>query len=394
MRIRFDRPRYLLHVARKKLIQFPDVLSEINPKIILDETCRPPRGNVYAIVVKYVNFGLSEDFLALLECLAAQSIDAVVVCNGTPTEAMLEQLRARTYRILVRRNVGRDMGAYRAATLHLHAQGLKASRVLYLNDSVIYLPGPDLDAFVRGMVDTSYDIVGAAENHEFQHHLGSYALSMTGQAFCDEKVLAFWRSYRPYDIRPHAIRKGEIKWNRVLKRRGYKFDVLYGADDLWEQLQAMSFPQLVDLLRFMPGDFQTKALTPALGSLAELAALFEPPPGAGGHSPSIPRVLLSGRQCGPEHALIKSALIDQILRAITQRSQVHYGFGLLHRLLGCPLVKKDLLQRGIYLEQQMMEILDGLPAGRRAGVMRELINRGRPSFRTPRDRFLDRHGLL
>jgi hypothetical protein len=63
---------------------------------------------------------------------------------------------------------------------------------------------------------------------------------------------------------------------------------------------------------------------------------------------------------------------------IAGRSQIHAGFGLYHVLMGSPMVKKDLVQRQVYLEQDCSLILDDVPEATRAAIMRTLINRGRP----------------
>ncbi|MFG1357676.1 hypothetical protein [Xanthobacter pseudotagetidis] len=92
--------------------------------------------------------------------------------------------------------------------------------------------------------------------------------------------------------------------------------------------------------------------------------------------------------------MVKATLIDAIMRAVSTHSQIHEGFGLLHRLFDCPLVKKDLLQRDIFTEHQMVAILAGLPKEERATVLRELINRGRPTHLRGKARFLMDHGLI
>lgn len=396
MKIKLDRPRLAWYVATKKLSQLPKILKERTPRIHSDEVCRPAEGDVFAIVVKYVKFGLSDDFLALLDSLAAASVNAIVVCNGEPDAQMKALLAAKAHRIIVRRNIGRDFGAYRAATLHLKAQGFNPSRVIYLNDSVYFLAGPALDDFTRRLAASRYDVVGALENHAHSHHLGSYALSLSGQAFADPKVLRFWQRYRPYDLRPYVIKKGELRLSNTLRRCGYRFDTLYGAEKLADRLAAMSVAEIVDHMRYLPRHFQVTGMVPALGSVAALASLFtdgEDDGGSDTRTPPAPRLPL-GADARPEAALVKATLIDAIMRAVTTHSQIHEGFGLFHRLLDCPLVKKDLLQRDIFTEHQMVAILDGLPKDERATVLRELINRGRPTFVRGKARFLMDHGLI
>ena len=402
MRINFDRARVFWYVWSRKISQLPKVFKENTPQIFSDEIFRPAQGDTYAIIVKYVKFGLSTDFLALLDSLAAASVNAIVVCNGKPTPQMRAQIAARAHRILVRPNIGRDFGAYRAATLHILAGGLKPSRVIYLNDSVYFLAGPALDHLTRQLASPTYDVVGALENHAFSHHLGSYALSLSGAAFADRKIVRFWRRYRPYDLRLHAINKGEMRLSSTLKRCGYRFDTVYGAEKLADRLTAMSLAQIVNHMRYLPRDFQLKNLSSTLHSVALLDSMFSEEPGMqvyGAPKPHaqtyvpLPRLRLD-QDDQTEAALVKATLIDTIMHVVSNSSQIHFGFGLFHKLLGCPIVKKDLLQRDVFTEHQMISILDDVPEEERATILRELINRGRPTHPTKKTYFLMRYGLI
>lgn len=396
MKIKLDRPRLAWYLATKKLSQLPKILKERTPRIISDEICRPADGGgVYAIVVKYVKFGLSPDFLALLDSLAAASVNAIVVCNGEPDPQMKALLAAKAHRVIVRRNVGRDFGAYRAATLHLQAQGFRPARVIYLNDSVYYLAGPALDDLTRRLAASSYDVVGALENHAHSHHLGSYALSLSGAAFADPKIVRFWQRYRPYDLRPYVIKKGELRLSNTLRRCGYRFDTVYGAEKLADRLAAMRLAEIVDHMRYLPRPDHGHGARIGVGRLARQPVRGRGRRAQGRQRPAGPPLRLPlGADDRPEAALVKATLIDAIMRAVSTHSQIHEGFGLFHRLFDCPLVKKDLLQRDIFTEHQMVAILAGLPKEERATVLRELINRGRPTHIRGKARFLMDHGLI
>jgi hypothetical protein len=278
------------------------------------------------------------------------------------------------------------MGAYRAASLHL--SGLAASRVLYFNDSVFYLGGPELDRMVSDLVRSDYDVTGTFENHEYFHHVGTFAFAVSGEVFADPRVAAFWRDYRPYDLRPHAIIRGEIGFARCVKAAGYQIDVVYGVDRLAEQLDAMSVEQLAELLRYAPLTAQRRPP----------ASLLREPRATGGAIRAI-RAELQGRRNSPTlqrlgERMEREALVSEILRTFNDTSQVHFGFGVYHRVMGAPIVKKDLLSRGVYLEHEVARILEVLPEGQRAGLMRELISRGRPVRMGFTRRFLARHGLI
>src|SRR5579871_2246146 len=342
---------YWPYVSLKKLRQSPRVIADRNPKFMADEVVRPASSDKYAIVVSYSGASLTEDFVDLLRNLRNRSINAILVCNGRPREESLVRLRAEAHRILVRRNIGRDMGAYRAATLYLNAAPLAASRILYFNDSVVYLAGPGLDRTIAAMADSAYPVVGTFENHEFHHHIGSYAFSVSGTVFRDPKVLAFWRRYRPYDIRPHAIRQGEIAMSRRLKKLGYPIDVIYSADRLGQRLHQMEGAQILDLVKYMPtawrSIFLDRVRMGPLGPGERLTEEFSQPLRRSGEparrvlalsavGPSRPRVEAAaqpapvGSLATMTEEMAKIALIDLMLGEITRGSQVHIGFGVYH----------------------------------------------------------------
>lgn len=382
-----DRAAYHAYRAAMKAAQQPQVLGERAPRILSDETVAPASGRAYAILVKFARFGIGEDFIDLLGALRRCGVNAVVVCNGQPDEAGMARLRQAAHRILVRPNIGRDMGAYRAASMHL--AGLDASRVLYLNDSVFYLRGAELDDMIAGLASSAYDVTGTFENHEYFHHVGSFAFSVSGRVFADPRVAAFWRRYRPYDLRPHAIIRGEIGFARCIKKAGYKVDVLYSADRLAARLDTLPIVELAGLLRYVP--MTARGDAPA-------ALLREPDATARAFRRIRPAAEGRSGAAGQVHRLAdrmeRDALVNEIMRCFVDTSQVHFGFGIFHRVLGVPLVKKDLLARGVFREHDVSRILDGLPEARRAEILRELITRGRPVKMGWFRRFQAAHGLI
>ena len=410
MKISLRKLSYALYVGCKKLLQFPRVMSDFSPKFIADEVVRPASGDVYAVVVNYSKFGVPGDLLDLLRTLRAANVNPVVVCNGRPKDGAYEALKSEAHRVLIRRNIGRDFGAYRAISLHLHRSGLKASRVLYFNDSVIYLAGEGLRSMIAKLVSSPYPVTGTFENHEIEHHVGSYAFSLSGEAFHNRRMQKFWQRYRPYDIRPHAIHKGEIAMSRRLKKLGYGVDVVYSVDQLATRMQTMEAADILDLVRFMPtnwrGAFLDRARSKPFGLGTRIVGeLAEPKSKPTDSRPSVPSLSSLKAQTRAEtragaeslqftlQKLSKMALIDCMLAEIEVRSQVHIGFGLYHHLLGAPMIKKDLLQRGVYAEHDFRNVLGGLSGPTRVDVMRQLVNRGRPIGLRGMRRFMIHNGL-
>lgn len=405
MKIGLKRISYVLYVCCKKLLQFPRIVADYTPKFTADDTVFPARGDAYAIIVSYARSGVSDDLLGLLRALKAAGVNPIVVCNGRPKNAALAALKSEAHRILLRRNVGRDFGAYRAASLYLHRSGHKVSRMLYFNDSVIYLPGQGLTSMVGKLATSQSSVTGTFENYEIVHHIGSYAFALSGEVFHDRNVQKFWQRYRPYDIRPHAIHNGEIALSGRLKKLGYGIDVVYSVDQLATRMEAMEPAEILNLIKYMPTDWR--------GAFLDLAR--NRPFGAGtrikdelidggrnrGTRPTVPalsKIKTQGTETSARldmalQDLSKMALIDTILGEIEVRSQIHIGFGVYHRLLEAPMVKKDLLQRGIYAERDLRHVLGDLKDPLRAVVLRQLVNRGRPINMRGMRRFLVSNGL-
>lgn len=354
-----NRLAFTVYVWVAKLWQWPGVLADESPRFVEDAIVTPARGDSYAIVVKYAKYGLDDGVAELIAALARQGVNVILVCNGQPRPDHLERLRAGTHRVLVRRNIGRDFGAYRAATLLLEREGLVPNRLLYFNDSVIYLDGTELDRLIAALLATSAGMLGAFENHETRHHLGSFTFGHSAEVVADPAVRRFWRRYRAYSLRPHAIVKGEIRLTTLVKSRGHRLDVVYSAQRLAGALQQLPASELAGLWRYLPSRSR-------------------------GREP----------MAGPDTPSLRENLVDQLMASFMNSSQAHYGFGLFYRVLKAPIVKKDLLGRGVYLEHECLRILDDLPPATAQAVVRLLANRGRPVQLRGLQRFRYRNGLI
>lgn len=422
------------YTAASKLRQRRDVRRERQPRFESDEVVVPARGDVYAIVVKYAGHGESANLHVLLDALRRAQVNTVLVCNGEVPPEELRALSQRVHRVMVRRNVGRDFGAYRAATLGLLSQGVKPERMLYFNDSLLYIEGVELDRLVAEFIFSEFDVVGLGEN-QYQHHVGSYALSVSGAAFLHPKFRRFWQDYMPYDLRKHTIHAGELGLTEMLKNLGCSIDVVYDVTRLARKLRDMPLHEVVDATRWLPFGFRRHVLmnvlgqsfgarsmiltgyasegvatasdaraadqrpagTPTLGTLRSLrdtegriASLNREAAARVAPEASEPEGMAQSAQ-----RLSRQLLIDHILEHVTNGSQLHFGFGLFYRLLGCPVVKRDLFSRGLYREHDCADILDNVPAPTRQRLLRDLINRGRLDMQLGRWRgLLFRNGML
>lgn len=425
------------YTAAAKLRQMSAVRRERQPHFESDEVVTAARGNVYAIVVKYAGHGESGNLSVLLEALRRAQVNTVLVCNGEISPEERRVLSLQVHRVIVRRNIGRDFGAYRAATLAMLTEGLQPARVLYFNDSLLYIEGSELDRLVAEFIFSDFDVVGLAEN-QYHHHVGSFALSVNGAAFAHPQFRRFWRDYAPYDLRKHTIYAGELGLTSALKRIGCSIDVLYDMTRLSRKLRDMPLHDVVDAMRWLPIGFRRHTLMNVLdlsvsahglvlrvGALAPVNAGPSALAPAGDPDPAGTPVCggcLSLREAPGRAALLnpkasvaaipqtgeelqnmaqsaqrmsRQLLIDHMLEHVSSGSQLHFGFGLFYRLMGCPVVKRDLFSRGLYREQDCADILDNVPAPTRQRLLRELINRGRLDMQLGAwQRLLVRNGML
>jgi len=391
---------FVAYSAKSLALQTPRMWRERHPRYIHDEVCSQSSSEDYAVVVKYAPIGVTQDFLELLKVLKRVGVNAIVVCNGLLDPDDYASLRVTAHRIITRENIGRDFGAYRAATLGLIASGIRINRLLYFNDSIIYISGPQLQEMVEQMLTSPYDVIGAFENHEYVHHIGSFAFALSGRVFRDERVQEFWRNYKCYDLRPYVIQYGEAELSEVLSRYGFRMDVIYSADRLAEHLGRLPLRSLLEVMRYVPfGPLRSYDLEPILSPAVGTAALVESQhtqaiarPGATTADGQLPAKVPHEQSPAPQ--MLHDVLVNRIMESFVNSSQVHFGFGLFRRLMGCPLIKRDLLFRGIMLEHDCARVLDDMQPERRHFIMRELINRGRPTRTSLLRKFKIRHGFI
>jgi len=117
-----------------------------------------------------------------------------------------------------RDNFGRDFGSYQVGMNYIYENKIAEAceRLLILNDSVFYSK-KGLSKFIYDLLNTNTEVLGATENREISHHLGSFCISVTGDIVRKDKFKEFWRSYKPSNVRPFVIKRGEFKLSQTLK---------------------------------------------------------------------------------------------------------------------------------------------------------------------------------
>ena len=138
--------------------------------------------------------------------------------TGVPPEAAF---------IIENHNVGRDIGAYIRALRVIRAHGglTSQARVLFLNDSVIYLPGAQ--ASFATMATAQEDWIGIASDDQGSFHLSSWCFQLSAAVVNSAAFHRWAAQLAPLTNRVYLIRAGEIRLSRILFAAGLQPRVLF-----------------------------------------------------------------------------------------------------------------------------------------------------------------------
>jgi len=160
-------------------------------------------GGTFCVFHLYPVNGIPPSARRALETLHDLGVNVVAVSNLSLAESDEAFLEKVAHTIIIRRNIGRDFGGYKTGVLHVLSQ-LKPDRLVLANDSVFFMSKGLREFFQELCGPHAY--VGAAENHEFGYHVGSYALGFGPQVLSDPRFHRFWSDYRCSELRPQVIK--------------------------------------------------------------------------------------------------------------------------------------------------------------------------------------------
>lgn len=153
--------------------------------------------------------------------------------------------------LIIRRNIGRDFGAWKDGIAFLNKQSLfsSCSQLYLINDSVVLL-GDNLKStnFQSQFIDdTKSDVIGLTESWQIAYHLQSYFLKFNKTVLESKLFLKYWHDYPMINSRLLSIEKGEIGLSQLLLNSGYQLKSLYPIMDLVAKENIESFLSIISL---------------------------------------------------------------------------------------------------------------------------------------------------
>jgi hypothetical protein len=165
-------------------------------------------------------------------------------------------------------------------------------------------------------------------------------------------------------LRRWAILRGEGALTATLTAAGFRPHVLYQTEALRRSLERYSSERIAAEVEALPAKAR---ITISRSWRARSAA---------GVSPDAAR------------------LAGDIADAIHARNQMHYGGFLYRRHLGLPLIKRDIVHRGVYSLPEALANLSDLEPQWLEAIAADLRGRRPPASYGPLRRMLHRHGAI
>jgi len=343
----------------------------------------PYKGQKIFLLVLYEKGILRKDIEKLLK--VAKNHGAYTICINTLKLANPEQYNGLMDCYIERYNFGRDFGSYKTGYMHLYKQqwDKQCPRLLMLNDS-LYYSKKNLANFIADLLNTEIEVLGATENHEIQHHLGSFCLSLDGAIIRNGKFRSYWKKYSNSDVRPIVIKRGEMELSKTLRRCVSSPDSFSALFDLaWLSDYINNNPEFLDTASdlYRASDFvdwkrpSLKGATERLVNkymtldpvLENLEVSIEVHAGENTiyfvDSPSQLQKLICTSAEESEVATIDCRVYEEVkndlLECFSAGSQIHQNGIILH-YLGLPIIKLDGLYRGIFSTEDVEKLAQQL----------------------------------
>jgi len=288
-------------------------------------------------------------------------------------------------------NLGRDFGSYQSGFSYLYEKKIfeLCNRVLMINDS-LFFSKLGLSKFISEMLDTEIDILGATENMQYSHHLGSFCISYSKSVINDIRFRKSWENYKLTNVRPLVIKRGEIALSKLLRtvaRDPKNFKALYDVSYIENVISTnpMILNKIsefkIDGNKIWGGEsvldiFKNDKL---LSSFYDRYIVKNKQTKKNGNNDLnyldiVEFLSTENLDLIPNGHFLKEKLIGNFLTEYIVGSQIHTNCVLLH-YLGLPIIKLDLFYRGVCDIKDISRIKSQLPIEQQAEFFEIITSR-------------------
>ena len=171
------------------------------------------------VLVLWPRIGLLKSNIRIIEESLKNNVDVICVINKSRGKYLQEwvlKLKEYPVTVLVRPNIGRDFGAYKAGFNYVRKNyDLSAlDKLMFINDSCFYSESSKESISFLANNGSSWSSVFV--NFQFHIHAQSFAMAFGPEVLQNKKFLDFWKNYYPSNERVHAIHMGEVQLSKTL----------------------------------------------------------------------------------------------------------------------------------------------------------------------------------
>jgi hypothetical protein len=256
-----------------------------------------------------------------------------------------------------------------------------------LNDSLFYSK-KNQAAFIDDLFKTDIEALGATENHEIEHHLGSFCLSLAGNIIRNNNFIRYWKKYSNSDVRPLVIKRGEMGLSKIMRRCVSSPDNFISLYDItWFSEYITNNPEILNIAFDLNRtsdlvDWKVPTLNDVVSILVD-KYMFQNIGLAGKDGKALqikseikadalvyfadnPELITKALQSSMNNFESKSVdkrvreeIRNNMIECFSLGSQIHQNGILLHHI-GMPIIKLDALFRGMYSSEDIEKLAQQL----------------------------------
>lgn len=192
-----------------------------------------------AVFVIYDKNSCLDDYIEyLLESVAKNIQYLIVIVNGKISDDGYNKLGLFSDNVVIRNNIGFDIGAYRDAILrYIPDEILKKTDELILMNDTFYGPLFPIDEWI-GVFDETIDFWGITIHHEADiphksmtlmhvpEHIQSYFIAIRKRMLSSDRFREYWKGIPNYTDVQDVIDNFEVKFTEHFKSLGFKYSAL------------------------------------------------------------------------------------------------------------------------------------------------------------------------
>jgi hypothetical protein len=173
-----------------------------------------------------------ESLKNLLTGLESNGVTTIGVVNGAipiEIESLLNEYKCS---ILIRKNKGRDFGAYQDGFnwLSKNTDADTVERIIFINDTLLWLPNSQ--QIIKDCLQDDWACLYF--NLEQHAHAQSFFMCFSKKVIQNKKFRKFWRNYPATKYRRSAIINGEMGLSTVLLKEGFSCSPLVTSEWIQE----------------------------------------------------------------------------------------------------------------------------------------------------------------